>query len=83
MCTAICYGGLAGRTLDLEFSFGEEVVISPRGFAREYVCLGRLEQKNAILGTALWHSGVPMYYDGMSERGLYMAALLCRLSRAN
>ena len=75
MCTAICYGGLAGRTLDLEFSFGEEVVISPRGFVREYVSLGRIEQKNALIGTAILRSGVPMYYDAMSERGLYMAAL--------
>ena len=40
MCTAISYKGLAGRTLDLEYSFCEEVAVTPRGFEREYIFEG-------------------------------------------
>ena len=45
MCTAVTYntdcGNYFGRTLDYEFSYGEEIVIMPRNFkiklgGREY-----------------------------------------------
>lgn len=75
MCTAISYRGLAGRTLDLEYSFGEEVVITPRNWQRKFVFLGELPTKYAIVGAAYVHLGEPLYYDALSESGLYMAAL--------
>lgn len=75
MCTAISYKGLAGRTLDLEYSFCEEVAVTPRGFAREYIFEGEIASKYALVGMAYLHHGTPLYYDAVSESGLYMAAL--------
>lgn len=75
MCTAISYRGLAGRTLDLEYSFCEEVVITPRNWKRSFIFHGELPTKYAIVGMAYVHRGVPLYYDALSESGLYMAAL--------
>ena len=75
MCTAISYKGLAGRTLDLEYSFCEEVAVTPRGFEREYIFEGKIAGKYALVGMAYLHSGTPLYYDAVSESGLYMAAL--------
>lgn len=75
MCTAISYNGYAGRTLDLEYSFCEEVCVTPRGFAREYIFEGELASKYAMVGMAYMHLGIPLYYDAVSEAGLYMAAL--------
>ncbi len=75
MCTAICYKGLAGRTLDLEYSFAEEVAITPRGWKRKYIHEGKIATKYALVGMAYMHQGTPLYYDTSSESGLYMAAL--------
>ncbi len=75
MCTAICYNGLAGRTLDLEYSFAEEVVITPIGWRRKFIFEGEIPSKYALVGMAHVHLGVPLYYDAASESGLYMAAL--------
>lgn len=75
MCTAIRYRGLAGRTLDLEHSFAEEVVITPRNYMRKFVFEGEILSKYALVGMAYVHLGVPLYYDAVSEAGLYMAAL--------
>ena len=73
MCTAVSLrkrGFYFGRTLDNDSSFGEEVVIAPRGFylrgAREHY---------AIIGMATVREGYPLYYDGMNEKGLCMAGL--------
>ena len=75
MCTAVSYRGgsglLFGRTLDVERSFGEEVVFCPRNF--------RLQRGGgehyAVLGMATVREGYPLYYDGMNEVGLCMAGL--------
>lgn len=75
MCTAIRYRGLAGRTLDLEHSFVEEVVITPRNYTQKFVLEGEILSKYALVGMAHVHLGVPLYYDALSESGLYMAAL--------
>ena len=37
MCTAIFDDGLFGRTLDLEFSYGENVVITPNEYKFNYL----------------------------------------------
>ena len=75
MCTAICDGALFGRTLDLECSFSESVVITPRNFAFSFLYEGVCPRHYAMIGTAHVAGGVPLYYDAMNERGLCAAAL--------
>ncbi|MBE6532253.1 MAG: linear amide C-N hydrolase [Ruminococcaceae bacterium] len=75
MCTAISLMGLAGRTLDLECSFGEEVAVTPVGFRRKFIFEGERQSHHALIGVAHIHNGTPLYYDAMSDAGLYMAAL--------
>ena len=68
MCTAINETRgyhLFGRTLDLEYSHGEKIVITPRG---RY---GRF----AIIGCAALFKGSALYYDAANEAGLCAAAL--------
>ncbi len=75
MCTALfCKddGGLFGRTLDLECSFGESVIITPRGYELPSP-VGKT--KYAIIGIGTARDGYPLYYDAMNECGLAVAGL--------
>ena len=76
MCTAVYYKNrYFGRNLDYERSFGEEVMTMPRGFSYP-LGEGELQTKYAVLGMAHEAKGVPLFYDGMNEKGLAMAGLL-------
>ena len=75
MCTAMKIGGLCGRTLDLEYTYGERVVSCPRDFTLALRHLPPLTHHHAILGTATVAEGFPLYYDAVNEHGLAMAAL--------
>lgn len=68
MCTAVWDGGngLFGRTLDLEYTYDEQVVVS-RG--------ERWGGPYAMVGTATVAEGYPLYYDAVNQRGLAMAGL--------
>ena len=55
MCTAITYNAenfYFGRTLDYEFSYGEEVTITPKNFPFEFRFAGNIESHYAIIGMA-------------------------------
>ena len=75
MCTAIFDGRMFGRTLDLERSYGESVVLTPRHLPLRFLRELPLSSHGAILGCAHLSEGVPLYYDAMNEWGLGMAAL--------
>ena len=78
MCTAINETNgrhIFGRTLDLECSYGEEVVILPRRFPLRFLHLRGLAEHLAIIGTAHVSGGVPLFYDAANEAGLCAAAL--------
>lgn len=78
MCTAIndiSKFHLFGRTLDLEATFNEQVVISPRSFPFSFIYEGATKKHFAIIGTAHVVDGKPLYFDGMNEHGLCAAAL--------
>lgn len=68
MCTALYQQteGLFGRTLDLEHTYHEQVVTTPRGV---------MGNRYALVGTATVVEQTPLYYDGMNEAGLAMAGL--------
>ncbi len=77
MCTAISINDgahLFGRTLDIEYSLGERIVIAPRNFGIEYA-RGCIKAHYAIIGAAHIVDGAPLYYDAMNECGLAAAAL--------
>ena len=72
MCTAVNMrtSNLFGRTLDLERSFDQEVVVTPSGFS-----FGEFRTKYSIIGVAATKNNTPLYFDGMNETGLCAAAL--------
>ena len=78
MCTAINIFGerhLFGRTLDLECSYGERVVVTPRNFRIDILYGRSFISHLALVGTACVRDGFPLYYDAMNEAGLCVAAL--------
>ena len=78
MCTAIFDSvgrPLFGRTLDVECSYGEELVCVERGREFAFVAEAPVRASFAIKGMAHVHEGVPLFYDAVNECGLAMAAL--------
>lgn len=78
MCTAATYKTkdfYFGRTLDYEFSYNEEVTITPRNYKLKF--RHGIEAKNnyAIIGMAFVVNDCPLYYDAINEKGLGMAGL--------
>ena len=78
MCTAITFSKkdfYFGRTLDLEATYGEEVVISPQNYPLPFVQMPDFKCHHAIIGMAHVAEGYPLYYDAMNETGVCMAGL--------
>ena len=74
MCTAIMMknkSAFFGRNLDLDHHYSESVAVVPRNFPFNFK-KGRF----AIIGTAFLKDGYPLFYDGMNEKGLYIADLV-------
>ncbi len=78
MCTAISYqtrDHYFGRNLDLEISFGESVVVTPRHYHWHFREAADRDDSYAIIGMATVEDNMPLYYDGTNEKGLSMAGL--------
>ncbi len=78
MCTAATYKTndfYFGRTLDNEFSYGEEVTVTPRRYPFHFLNMGDMDHHYAIIGMAHISRNYPLYYDAMNEKGLAMAGL--------
>ena len=78
MCTAINFKGkddYFGRNLDLERSYGERVVITPRNYELAMRTLPKLESHYAMIGMATVVGGYPLYYEATNEMGLSIAGL--------
>ena len=78
MCTAVNFisgDSYFGRNLDLERSYGEQVVIMPRNFTFPMRMLPALDSHYAVIGMATVVDGLPLYYEGTNEKGLSMAGL--------
>ena len=78
MCTAATYRTkdfYFGRTLDYEFSYGDEVTIVPRDYPFPLRCMGEMKHHYALIGMAHVADGYPLYYDAANEKGLCMAGL--------
>lgn len=78
MCTAVSYknkGHYFGRNLDLECSYGESVVVTPRRFPFFFKRQRPMNVHLAMIGMAAICDGYPLYYDATNETGLSAAAL--------
>ncbi len=79
MCTAATYKTkdfYFGRTLDYEFSYGDEITVTPRNFPFTFRDSGeRLDSHYALIGMAHVAGDYPLYYDAINEKGLGMAGL--------
>ncbi len=78
MCTAATYKTADfyfGRTLDNDFSYAEQVTVTPRKFVLKFRNGRVIENHYAIIGMAYVVDGYPLYYDAMNEKGLCMAGL--------
>ena len=68
MCTAATYKTkdfYFGRTLDYEFSYGDQIVITPRNYSFHFRHVGDMKNHYAIIGMAL-----DAYSRGMGGLGL-------------
>ena len=78
MCTAATYKTkdfYFGRTLDYEFSYGDEVTVTPRNYPFHFRDLGSISSHYAIIGMAHVVQDYPLYYDAVNEKGLGIAGL--------
>ena len=70
MCTAATYKTkdfYFGRTLDYEFSYGDEVVITPRNYPFHFRHIDAIESHYAMIGMAHVVDNDPLYYDAFNE----------------
>ena len=78
MCTAITYSTkdfYFGRNLDLEYSYNEDVIITPRNYSIHFKAEDSIKEHYAIIGVGIEVDEYPLYYDGVNEMGLTMAGL--------
>ena len=78
MCTAISFRSgdfYFGRNLDLERGYGEQVVITPRGFTLPMGSSVPLQTRYAMIGMAAVVGNYPLYFEATNEKGLSMAGL--------
>ena len=78
MCMVATYKGkehFFGRNLDLEVSFGQRVVVTPRDYEFRYRN-GILDRGHyAMIGMALVSDDYPLYFEATNEKGLSIAGL--------
>lgn len=64
-----------GRNLDLEYRFGEKVVITPREYEFKLKKEKDFKTKYAIIGMATIAGNYPLYAEAANEKGLAIAGL--------
>lgn len=78
MCTCITYTNedfYFGRNLDLEYSFGESVVITPQNYSFSLRRAGQMRTRYAMIGMAAVAGDYPLYAEAVNEKGLCLAGL--------
>lgn len=78
MCTAITYktkDHYFGRTLDLEYTYEEQVTVTPRNYEFRFRTKEPIKSHYAIIGMATVADNYPLYYEATNECGLSMAGL--------
>ena len=78
MCTAATYKTndfYFGRTLDYEFSYGDEITVTPRNYPFSFRSGISSDKHYAMVGMAHVADNFPLYYDAVNEHGLCVAGL--------
>lgn len=78
MCTCINFktkDNYFGRTMDIEYNFGEKVVVTPRNYSFSLKSAKEFKTKYALIGSATVKDNYPLYAEATNEKGLSMAAL--------
>ena len=78
MCTAATYKTkdfYFGRTLDYEFSYGDQITVTPRNYPFHFRHVEDQKNHYAIIGMAHVAGNYPLYYDAINEKGVGMAGL--------
>ena len=78
MCTGITYSTqdhYFGRNLDLELSYGQKVVVTPRNFNFPFRKIDDMKSHYAMIGMSAVVDDYPLYFDASNEKGLSMAGL--------
>lgn len=78
MCTCITFKNgdfYFGRNLDLEYQFGEQVVITPRNYAITFKKNQEYTVHYGMIGMASVAENYPLYAEAVNEKGLCMAGL--------
>ena len=78
MCTAVTYKTkdfYFGRTLDYDFSYGDEIAITPRKYPFHFRRAGEMQTHYAMIGLAHIAENYPLYHEAANEKGLCMAGL--------
>lgn len=78
MCTCMTYNNgdfYFGRNLDLDCSFGETVLITPRNFPLDFRHMETADRHYAMIGMASETPAFPLYAEAVNEKGLAMAGL--------
>lgn len=77
MCTSLAFPAreLYGRNLDLEYHFGEQLVICPRRHGFSFLHHEPLTKHYAMIGMANIVQDTPLYAEAANEKGLYIAGL--------
>ena len=71
MCTSIAMNTedfYFGRTMDIEYSFGEKVVFTPRNYPISFRKNDTLHRHYAMLGMASVMENYPLYAEAVNER---------------
>lgn len=79
MCTSIATDlngvSLFGRNLDLEYDFGDGIILLKRDFPLHFRCEGEISKHPAIIGCGAIRDSTPLFAEGMNEYGVCAAAL--------
>lgn len=65
-----------GRNMDINYQFGERVVITPRNYPFKFRKAGTMTRHLAMIGMAAVQEDYPLYAEAVNEKGLGMAGLL-------
>ncbi len=78
MCTSIALRReylYFGRNMDIDYNFGERVVLTPENYPLTFKKMPPCEKHYALIGMAAVYDNYPLYAEGMNENGLCIAAL--------
>ena len=79
MCTALSFQvdnhHYFGRNLDLELSYGQQVVITPQNYSLPFREVDNLDHHYALIGVAIVVDHYPLYFDAANDHGLAMGGL--------